>query len=576
MGVNQESKAIITKYAVKNAIDYGKADIGSVLGKVINVLKGIPINELRMEVEDIVNYINKLNKSDLEKEYTQFKNEFDEMTKEKAEKTAKPKMIIEGAKEGEVVTRFPPEPGGYIHIGNMKQCILSDEFAKIYKGKIHLYFDDTNPEKCKQEYVEGIKNDTDWMEIKFDREYYASDFIEKVYDNGRKLIEGNNAYVCFCDSDTVKNSRKEGKVCIHRKHTKEQNIKFFDEMLNKKYKEGEAIVRLKGDMESDNDVFRDPTLFRVKMFRHYRQGDKYVVWPTYHMNTPIIDSINGVTDVIRGKEYEKWGAVHKKILDFLGLRMPRIHYEARLNIAGTTTAKRDIRRFISEGVVEGWDDPRLVTIIALKRRGIQPEAIRNFVLRFGLSKTDSVVSMDMLLSENKKIIEQKAKHLFFVKDPVKLMVKNTVNNFNVKLQLHPNTATDFREYNVGSIFYISGDDAKSINKNDTVRLKDLFDIEVISNEDGILTAEIIDSKKYGKIIQWVSENNYVKCSILIPESLMDDKDNIIEGSLKVLDGYVESYSEKLVAHEIVQFERFGYVILDKKDPSKLQFIFTSK
>ena len=424
MKMDKPAKEVIRKYAIKNAIDYGKAKLENVIGKAIKDLPGIPVPEIKIEVQATVNEVNKMSAAELEREYAPFKEGFEQKAKEKIEKTAKPAMVIDGAEEGKVVTRFPPEPGGYMTIGNSKQCLLSEAFAKIYKGKVYLYFDDTNPEKCRQEYVEGMKRDTAWLGVKFDREYYASDFIEKVYDSGRKLMQKSDAYVCLCGSDEVKKNRLAKTECKHRLQTPEQNLALFVEMMKGKYEEGQAIVRFKGDMSSDNSAFRDPTLFRVKKAKHYRQGDKYVVWPTYHINTLVVDNLNGVTDAIRDKNYEIWDGVHRKILADLGLKPPRFLYEARLNIKGAAAGKRVLRKLVKEKFVDGWDDPRLTTIVALKRRGIQPEAIRNFVLRFGMSKTDSLVDIDMLLAENKKLIDPIAKHLFFVKDPVKVTVKD--------------------------------------------------------------------------------------------------------------------------------------------------------
>ena len=566
-------KGIIRKYAVKNVIDYGKADMQSVLGKVIREAKGADINALKIEVQKAIDAVNRMPRAELEREYANFSEEFEQKAKSIAEKNAAPKMIIEGAEEGKVVTRFPPEPGGYVHIGNIKQCILSDEFAKIYKGKIYLYFDDTNPEKCKQEYVDGIKSDTSWLGIKFSKEYYASDYIEKVYDAGRKLLAQGDAYVCSCSDEEVKKGRMERLECKHRQQKPEQNLALFEEMLNGKYEENQVIVRFTGDMSSDNTTLRDSTLFRIKKALHYRQGGKYVVWPTYHINTMVLDNLNGVTDVIRGKEYEIWGEANRKMLASLGLSVPRLHYEARLKINGTTTAKRDIRAMIKDGVVSGWDDPRLVTIVSLRRRGIQPGAIRNFVLRFGMSKNDGAVSIDMLLAENKKIIDPIAKHMFFVEDPVKVTVKGA-KAIEAKIKLHPSSNTEFREYKTGEVFYISKSDADLMKQGDTIKLKDLLAMCIVSKGADGIEAEEIPPTPNDRIVQWVSDKSYVECSVIIPGDLVDGSGNVITDSLKVAKGYAESYTTKLKAHDMVQFERFGYCALDKEKP--LQFIFTCK
>ena len=186
--ISEEVLVLIRKYAIKNAVDYGKADIGSVLGKVIKAAPGVPIPELKGEVQAAVAMVNKMRKDDIEREYAPFSDEFEQKARETAVKTAKANFTIEGAVEGEVVTRFPPEPGGYVHIGNLKQCLMSEEIARIYKGQIYLYFDDTNPEKCKQEFVDGMKADLAWMGVDFAKEYYASDSIEVVYEAGRRLL----------------------------------------------------------------------------------------------------------------------------------------------------------------------------------------------------------------------------------------------------------------------------------------------------------------------------------------------------------------------------------------------------
>ncbi len=565
MPVNKSVREAIRKFALKNAMDYGKAAQGAVMNKVIfafpdtkSDMKGVAL-----AVKDVVDEVNKLPKARLESEFEPYRAEFEEAEKEKAEKTAGPNIHIDGAEKGKVVTRAPPEPGGYIQIGNAKQALLSDEVAKMYDGKVNLYFDDTNPEKCKQEFVDGIRKDYAWLGIKFAKEYYASDHIEKVYDAGRKLLKQGDAYVCTCSDETVKAGRESKIECEHRQQSQKQNVGMFEDMLKGKYDEGGAIVRLMGEMKADNATLRDPTLFRIKKVPHYRQGTKYVVWPTYHINTIILDNMYGVTDVIRGKEYEIWEPFNRRMLTALGIPLPRFHYEARLRIRGNTTAKRVIREMLKDGVISGWDDPRLLTVIALRRRGIMPDAIRNFVLRAGFSKTDALVPIDMLLAENKKFIDPIAKHLYFVPDPVEVTAEGAKSP--IKLRLNPTADLGYREYKVGTKFYVPKEDLDMIKKGSALKLKDLGAEPF--GKDG---KRGVDER----IVQWVSEENKVECSVLVPGDLVDDDEKPLKGSMKVVKGYVESYAKQLKEHDIVQFERFGYCILD--DKKKNQFIFISK
>ncbi len=569
--LNQDIKDAIKKYAIKNAFDYGKANAGNVIGKVIPVAKGVPIAELKVEVQNIVDNVNSMSKEELASEYSKYADEFAAEEKKKAELSAGPHIEVKGAEYGKVATRFPPEPGGFIHIGNMKQCVLSETLARKYGGTISLYFDDTNPEKCAQKYVEAIKADTSWLGVNFAREYYASDFIDKVYEYGRELIRKDLAYVCFCDQKTAKENRKNGVECKHRQQSAKDNEELFDQMLAGKFADGEAVLRLKGDMKALNDVMRDPTLFRIKRAVHYRHGSKYIVWPTYHMNTPIVDSINGITDVIKGKEYEKWGEVHEFILKSLNLPLYRVHYESRLRIEGNTTAKRVLRELIKNGSISGWDDPRLVTIAALRRRGIQPQAIREFVLKSGFSKYDGTAKMDMLMAENTKIINPIAKHLFFVRDPVKVSIN--LDNAKVRVPVLLNS-NEFREETINGIIYISGVDAAALHEGDLVRLKDLRDAKVILKDASEIRMEVAEtSNNYSRIMQWVAEGG-IACSVMIPKPLFDSSGRFSPDSLELAKGLVESYASKIKLHEIVQFERFGYSILDSNE-NGLQFILTS-
>jgi glutamyl-tRNA synthetase len=567
----------IRKFALKNALDYGKANTGAVLSKILAIDPALKSNIKKISelVRKTVEEINKMNKSEIESEFSAYSQEFKVREKEKEERTAKPKMELEGAVIGDFASRVPPEPGGYIHIGNAKQAILSAEFAKIYKGKVFLYFDDTNPENCKQEYVDAIKEDYEWLGLKFDREYYASDYIEKLYELIRKLISKNKAYVCNCDLEKMKKLRFEGKACEHRKKSVSQNISEFEEMLSGKVENCNAILRYMGDMGSVNTTMRDPVLARVRNITHYRLGNKYKVWPTYDMTTPIIDSLQGITDAIRDANWnELRGELDRAILKDLDLRIYRIHLEGRFNIKGMLTSKREIRELVKEKIVDGWDDPRLVTIRALRRRGIQPVAIRDFVLRFGMSITSAVVvDIDMLLAENRKLIDPIAKHMFFVKDPVKVIVRGAPK-ISAKLRLHPSKDFGFREYTTAGTFYISGDDAAALKEGEVVALKDLLTVKILSKNKMQVTTEATSSEKRDKIIQWVSDGNYTGCSVLVPEALIDEEGNVRKDSLKVEKGYVENYATKLMEHEIVQFERFGYCVLDNK--KNMQFILTSK
>ncbi len=566
-------REIARKYAIKNAIDYGKADIGSVLGKVIPFAKGTPVPEIKAEVESAVKEVNKLKRADLEKEYDKHKEEFGKKAEETVKKTSKPKMELPGAVTGKFATRWPPEPSGYQHIGHAKPMFLEQEFVRMYKGRFFLYFDDTNPEKETQEFVDADKRDLEWLGIKFDDEYYASDNLEKIYDCAKKLIKDGNAYVCFCKQESMKKKRVEMEECEHRNAQPKNNLAEFDKMLNGKYEDGAAVLRFKGDMKSSNTALRDPTIARLKSTKHYRQGSKYRVWPTYDLAAPIMDSIKGVTHVLRSKEYELRDELDTTILKALEMRVPIIVPFSRLNIRGNITHKREIRKLISEGLIKDWDDPRLMTFIALKRRGIVPEAIKNFVLKVGITKTDSTVPLEMLLAENKKIINKFAWHLFFVDNPVQLKI-NEMKKKNVSMGLLPGSKFGNREYTTDGSLLISVKDAKMLKNGENIRLKDFTDVKIASSGRNLIIANEEKAGLNSKILHWVSEKNSVKCRILVPGHLLDEHGNVNHNSLQIVEGYAEAYVNKLEEQEIVQFERFGYCILD--DKKKMQFIFISK
>lgn len=574
---------IIKKYAIKNAKEYEKADKVSVLNKVISIIKINKLNcdfsILKKEVDKTVEDINKLNKDEIESEYIKYNKEFEKEYEEKLKQSV-PKFILEGAVENNFATRFPPEPNGYLHLGHAKQIFLEQEFVKIYKGKFFLYFDDTNPEKEKQEYIDNIKNDLKWLGIKFDKEYYASDFINEIYEFAKQLIKNKRAYACTCKLDIIRYNRFNGIECEHRKNKTELNLKIFEDMLKGKYNEGECIIRFTGDLKSQNTTLRDPTLLRIKKFPHYRQKNKYIVWPTYDLNTPVLDSINGVTDTIRGKEYELRDELYKKILEALNLRIPRTHLESRLSIKNNTTSKRELNKLIDEKLILSYSDPRLVTIAGLRNRGIQPEAIKKFSLRFGMSKTDSIMDISLLLDENKKLIDPYAKRLFFVENPIKLIINNfNSENIKLKIKLHPNKNLGIKEIEIkNNIFYVSKNDALKLKNNEIIYLKDFHNIIIKQINENKIYADLINNNnnkdiKY-KIIQWVSDKNYINIKVIIPKDLLKNN-KFNNNSLEIDKGFAENYILKLNKKEIIQFERFGFCILNNKDNNEFEFIFIS-
>ncbi len=569
--VDKKTSDLIRKYVIKNAFDYGKADPNSVIGKIIPFAKHVPLHELKSEIEKVAKEINRMKRDELEEIYKPYQKEFEKKELETIKKTERPRLRIDGAEDGKVVTRISPGPSGYMHIGHVKQALISQEVARQYNGKFYRYFDDTDPEKCSQEYVDSMMNDHKWLGLEFDKTYYASDFVDEIYKYARKIIERNYAYVCLCSKDEIKKKRFEMEECAHRSQPSKENLKLFNGMVNGEFKEEEAVVRYKDDMKSLNTVLRDPVLLRIVETPHYRTGTKYRVWPTYDFNTPIVDSLQGITDIIRSKEYELHDELSKGILERLGLRVPRMHLEARLNIIGNTTHKREIRELIEKKRLDGWDDPRLLTIMALRRRGILPESIRNFVMRLGMTKTDSSIPMEMLLAENKKLIDPIAKHMFFVPNPVKIIVKNAEGKS--KMRLHPTKDIGFRSYSTKDVFFISKEDSGNVKEQEVVRLKDFVDARIVSIGKHI-SAEKGNGTSKDKIIQWVSDGNFSKCTVVVPGPILDDKNSFNKSSIEVVNGYVEEYASNLKEHEIVQFERFGYCILD--DKKKMHFIFISK
>ncbi len=477
---------------------------------------------------------------------------------------------LEGAVQGKVITRFPPEPNGYPHIGHAKAAVIDEEYARKYGGKLILRYDDTNPQKEKIEYYSAIKDGLDWLQVKPDEIKNTSDDIVKIYEYGKELIRKNFAYVCSCSPEVIKRNRLNAIACKCTNNSIENTLSEFENMISGKYNQNQAILRYRGDMTSLNTAMRDPTLFRViKGGHHPKVGSKYSLWPTYDFAAPIEDSLDGVTHAFRTKEYELRNELYFSILDNLSLRKPRLIEFSRLEFEGIPVSKRKITPLIEQGIIKNWDDPRLPTLMGLRRRGILPEAIRKFVLSLSITLSETKPSMEILESFNRKMLDSKAQRLFFVKSPVIVNIDG-LNVDTVEIRNHPTLDMGKRKVRVGNIIYISNDDAIKLKIGDTLRLMDLCNIEILSIEKNLIKDEtnenepniVINAKNKGNEIshhmpkiQWVSKSNSQNYKILRPLPLYNG-DNYNENNLIVDCGLSESYISKLELGNVIKFVRY--------------------
>lgn len=569
--MDEEIRKEIRKIALQNAFEHeGKTQDKIVLAKILGTKPEFR-SKVKEIVGDIAEIVSAVNQISFEEQKKEIEGNFPEILipKEKIEER-EGLPPLKGAEQGKVITRFPPEPNGYPHIGHAKAAIINAEYAKMYGGKFILRMDDTNPEAERMEYHAAIKVGLDWLGIKFDIIKSTSDDMELFYKKGIELIDSGKAYVCTCKRDDISNNRKERKACKCSRGDIKQNIQGWEKMFDK-FKPGDAIVRFRGDMKADNAVMRDPVLFRIIDEKHYTLGNKYRVWPSYDFAVAIEDSNDGVTHAFRSKEFELRKELIDAILDALNMRKPYQDFFSRLEFKGMPISKRIIKPLIEEGKVSWYDDPRLPTLESLRRRGIKPEAIKKFILSLGLTKANTLAPFDALESFNRKFVDADSIRLFMVSKPQKLTIKKLPVTF-VEISNHPIRDMGKRKINLDENIYISGEDAENIKDGTQIRLLGLGNV-TISKINGELIGEFIENGNITDIqkIQWVSQKNAHIIKILIPKQLfIDDKFN--EDSLEELEAYTEPHYLQLKDGEEIQFVRFGYC---RKD-SQNQAIFTHK
>ena len=568
--MDEKLKKEIRKMALQNAFEHGGETRDKIiLGKILGTKPEFrtKVKEISEDISKIVSSVNQLS---LEEQKKEIDENFPELLipKEKIiEREGLPEL--KDAIQGKVITRFPPEPNGYPHIGHAKAAIINSEYAKMYGGKFILRMDDTNPEAERMEYHAAIKVGLEWLGIEFDTVKSTSDDMELFYEKGIELINSGKAYICTCKRENISKNRRERKECKCSKGDIEKNNKNWEKM-QEKFKPGDAIVRFRGDMKADNAVMRDPVLLRIIDGKHYTLGEKYRIWPSYDFAVALEDSIDGVTHAFRSKEFELREELIGAILDALGMRKPYQGFFSRLEFKGMPISKRIIRPLIEEGKVSWYDDPRLPTLEALRRRGIKPEAIRKFIMSLGLTKANTLAPFDALEAFNRKFVDPTSIRLFMVSNAKKLTVKNLPIT-SVEISNHPVNDMGKRKIEVDGNFFIPGEDAQNIKEGMQIRLLGLGNISI--TKSGIeLEGEFIEGEPTNiPKIQWVSQKTAHKIKMIIPKALFIG-DEFNENSLEELDVYTEPHYLQLKEGEEIQFVRFGYC---RKD-SQNQAIFTHK
>ncbi len=556
----------VRKAVLANALSHGgKAAAGSVISALIGGNKGLlgEAKELKLSVDRIVSEINSKPADELER----MADEYNVTAAKKEKKEIGGLRPLPGTENG-VVVRFPPEPSGFMHLGHAIAALINYMYKEKYEGKMWLRFEDTNPNRVRQEFVDSFKNGLSWLGIKWDYEKFVTEDMQRIYEYGEKMIESGKAYVCTCGKDETKKNRFEGTECKCRARSTEENRELWDRAKTGAIGPEEAVVRMKFDMKSKDASLRDPTVFRI-IKTEYKN---YSLWPLYDFASAIEDDMCGVTHIIRSNEFRN--SLLKELRTAMGLREPVLVEFSRYNFEGTPFSKRTIRAMIEKGDIGGWDDIRLPTISAIIRRGIKPQAFREFILRSGYSESKHEYTWDTLFTLNRRLIDPVSRRLFFVPEPVRLVVDNAPTK-RVVIKNHPSEDLGGRKVDTGNVFFIPRKDLDNTAANNVLRLKDLFDVRMDFIGNGEAHASFYGDEMKGgeKIVQWVTDDN-VKTKVEVVGNLLNKDETFNKDSLTVVEGLAESAVRSVEEGETVQFERFGFCILDDKKEEK--FVFVSK
>ena len=524
------------------------------------------------------------------------------------------KDLAEGV-YSEVCTRFPPEPNGYLHIGHAKSILLNYGLSQEYNGKFNLRFDDTNPTKEKIEFVESIQADVKWLGADWeDRLFFASNYFDQMYEAAIKLIKKGKAFVCDLTAEQIREYRgtltEPGKNSPYRDRSVEENLDLFERMKNGEFEDGTKVLRAKIDMASPNINMRDPVIYRVAHMTHHNTGDKWCIYPMYDFAHPIEDAIEGVTHSICTLEFEDHRPLYDWVVRELEYQYPPKQIEfAKLYLTNVVTGKRYIKRLVEEGIVDGWDDPRLVSIAALRRRGFTPESIKMFVELCGVSKANSSVDYAMLEYCIREDLKLKRSRVMAILDPVKLIIDNYPEGQIEELEAPNNMENETlgtRKVPFGKELYIEREDFmveppkkyKRLYPGNEVRLMNAYFVTCVgydTDEDGNVTAvhctydpaskggNSPDGRKVKGTIHWVSAQDNVQAEVRLYENIIDEEKgvynedgslNLNPNSLTVLKNcYVEKSLKDAKAYDSFQFVRNGFFCVDAKDSKEGALVF---
>ncbi len=549
------------KFALQNAVLHeGKADAKAVLGRLLAEDAALRrrAQEATAYVERVVADVNDLG---LETQRAELAAIAPELL-EKIRHDVGPKELppLPGAVDGAVILRLAPYPSGPLHIGNARAFVLNDAYTKRYHGKLLLVFDDTIGSEDKPllpEAFDQVKEGLDWAGVEYDEVLYKSDRIPLHYEWAEKLLATGEAYVCECDAETLRKNREAMRACVHRIQDVDETIAMWKAMLAGEYGEGEAVVRLKTDMAHPNPAFRDRVLFRIAVREHPRVGTRYRVWPMLEFSWAVDDALLGITHVLRGKDLVMEDMMETRIWDILQVkRRPRFVHFGILRFRDLELSKSRYRKEIAEGRLTGIDDPRTWTLQSLRRRGIRPAALREFVLSFGLSQNDIEVPAETLYAENRKMIDKDANRYFFVPDPVVVEIAGLPPIERVKAPLHPDfPGRGVREIPVGPKVEVARDDFTKFQGQE-VRLKDFCNVFL----DHRARFVSLENKEIPKI-QWVTHG--LQTHLVMPDGAVSrGLSEPLVGSLKVDD--------------MVQFERVGFARVDHVSKAEVRAYFAHR